>query len=98
MDGWHLWPAAPPSLPRALAPPVAHTQRTCPLGVAGISSTITLGTLDWSSAMPVAVIDMQAPDGSMRHRAALFDVLLDWDEAAALCQQQVRARKAVRDI
>lgn len=73
------------------SPPQASylLQRSCPTGISGLSTRASqtdvaqLGT----AVVPVARMDLPdaAPAGST---AALYDVLLDWGQAALFCRNQ----------
>ncbi|KAG2424121.1 hypothetical protein HXX76_014795 [Chlamydomonas incerta] len=77
----YISPELVPIPPRTSYP----IERSCPLGVAAISSA--LGQLDLQAdVMPVATVDLPAAPAGVQ--AALFDVLLDWGQANLFCRAQ----------
>ncbi|KAG2483972.1 hypothetical protein HYH03_017217 [Edaphochlamys debaryana] len=73
--------------PELLASPAAGSyliERTCPLGVSGLRSTLDV-TQGLQDLVPVATgIMPTAPFNQM----ALYDILLDWNQAASFCEEQ----------
>ncbi len=60
-------------------------QSSCSLGYSGVNSNTgySTATPDFSDAQPVVVVDLTTDPGS---RAALFDILVDWQTARDLCR------------